>query len=77
MYTRVLAESLTHYQECLLFLTINRKKFCQALSSVDNSIIVLLFGCLVLLGLTEKSTSYMRGLYVYVIMITPRAMTNF
>ena len=27
--------------------------------------------------LTEKSTNYMRGLYVYVIMITPRAMTKF
>ena len=31
----------------------------------------------VLLGLTEKSTNYMRGLYVYTIMITPQAMTNF
>ena len=58
------AESLMHYRECLLFLDINRKRLCQTLSSVDNSIIVLLFGCIVLLGLTEKSTNYRRGLYV-------------
>ena len=77
MYARVLAESLMHYRECLLFLAMNRKRLCQTLSTVDNSIIVLFFRCLVLSGLTEKSTNYMRGLYVYVIMITPRAMTNF
>ena len=64
MYARVPAESLMHYRECLLFLDINRKRLCQTLSSVDNSIIVLLFGCIVLLGLKEKSTNYMRGLYV-------------
>ena len=63
--------------QCLFFLAINRKRLCQALSSVDNSVIFLLFGCLILLGLTEKSTNYMRGLYVYVIMITPRAITDF
>ena len=50
---------------------------CHTLLSVDNSVIVLLFGCLVLLGFTEKSTNSMRGLYVYVIVITPQAMTNF
>ena len=76
MYARVLAESLMHYRECLLFLAINRKSLCQILLLVDNSIIGFLFGCLVLLSLTEKSTSYMRSLYDYVIMITPRAMTN-
>ena len=56
MYARVLAESLMHYRECRLFLAINRERFCQTLSSVDNSIILLLFGCFVLLGLTEKTT---------------------
>ena len=54
-----------------------QKKKMTNLVSVDNSIIVLLFGCLVLLGLIEKSTNYMRGLYVYVIIITPRAMMSF
>ena len=59
-------------------LSYHHKKFFQTLSSVDNSIVVLLFGYLVyLLGLSEKSTNYMRGLYVYVIMITPQVMTNF
>ena len=51
MYAGALAEILMHYRECLLFLAINRKKVCQTLSSKDNSIIVPLFGCLVLLGL--------------------------
>ena len=69
-------QHLMHYRGCL-FLAINRKRSCQTLSSVANSIIGLLFGCLVLLGFTEKSTNYMRGLYVYVIMVTPRAITNF
>ena len=32
---------------------------------------------LVLLGLTEKSTNYMRDLYVYAITITLQAMMNF
>ena len=77
MFARVLAKSLMHYCECLLLLAINRKKLCQTLSSVDYSIIILLFGYLVLLGLTEKSLNYMRGLYEYVIMITSRAMANF
>ena len=77
MHARGLAESLMHYQECLLFLAINRKRKRLTLSSVDNSIIALLFGCLVLLGLTEKSTNYMRSLYVYATMITPQAMTTF
>ena len=66
MYAKVLAEKLMHCRESLLFLAINRKMLCQTLSSVDNSIIVLLFGCLVLLGFTEKSTNYVRGLYGYV-----------
>ena len=77
MYARMLAESLMHYRECLFFLVINRKRFCQTLSSIDNSIIALLYGFLVLLGLTEKSPNYMIGLYVFVIMITPGAITNF
>ena len=77
MYARVLAESLMQYRECVLFLAINRKRLCQFFSSVNNSTIVLLFGCLVLLGLTEKSTSYMRGFYVSIIMITRRAILNF
>ena len=47
------------------------------MKAFDDSVFVLLFGCLFLLGLTEKLTSYMRGLYVYVTMITPQAMTNF
>ena len=51
------AESFMHYRKCLLFLAINRKRLGQALSSVHNSVIVLLFECLVLLGLTEKSTN--------------------
>ena len=77
MYARILAERLMHYRECLLFLAINIKRLCQTLSSVNNSIIALLFGCLILAALIEKSTNYMRGLYDYVIMITLRAMTNF
>ena len=44
------------------------------LSSVDNSTIVLLFGYLVLSAFREKSANYMRGFYVYVIMITPQAV---
>ena len=44
-----------------------RKRLCKTLSSADNSIIVLLFACLVLSVLTEKSTNYMRGLYDYAI----------
>ena len=71
MYARVLVESLMHYRECPLVLPINKKGLCQTVSSVDDSVIVLLFGCLILLVLTEKSTNYMRGLYVYVIMVTP------
>ena len=75
MYAKVLAESLMHYRDCLLFLAISRKRLSQSLSLVDNSIIVLLFGCIVLLGLTEKPTKYMRGSrsynsaddYVYII----------
>ena len=60
----------------LLFLAINRKR-CQTLSSMDNSDIVLSFGYLVLLRFTEKSTNYTRGLYLFVIMSTRRAMANF
>ena len=71
MYAKVLAENLMHCQECLAILTSNRKILCQTLSSVDISLNVLLFGCLVLLGLTEKSTNYMRVIYGYVKMITP------
>ena len=77
MNARVLAESLMIYREYLLFLAVNRKRLCQTLSSVDHLILVLLFGCLVLLGVAEKSTNYMRSLYFYDIIITPRAMTNF
>ena len=77
MYAKVLAEKLMHCRESFLFLAINRKMLCQTLSSVNNSVIVLLFGCLVLLGFTEKSTNYVRGLYGYVKQNTPRAMTNF
>ena len=51
MYARAFAEILMQYRECLLFLAINKKKVCQTLSSEDNSIIVPLFGSLVLLGL--------------------------
>ena len=76
MYARVLAVRLMHYRECLLFLAINRKKLCRTLSSMNNSIIVFLFRCLILLGLTEKSTNCMTGLHVYVIMITLRAILN-
>ena len=43
----------------------------QTLSSVDNLAIILLFGCLLPLGFTEKSTNYMRGLYDCVEMSTP------
>ena len=60
----------------LLFLAINRKR-CQTLSSMDNSDIVLSFGYLVLLRFTEKSTNYTRGLYLFIIVSTPRAMANF
>ena len=60
-----------------LFLAINRKRLCQALLSVDNSLNVLLFGCLLPLSLTEKPTKCMRDLYVYVIMITLRGITKF
>ena len=63
MYATVLAENLMYCQECLLFLSINRKRLCQTLSSVEISVIVLLFGCLALLGLTEESRNYMRSLY--------------
>ena len=77
MHARVLAESLMHYRESLLFSRINRKRLCQTLSSVDSSIIIHLFGCLVLLGLTKKSTKHMGGLYVYVIMVTSWVMANF
>ena len=35
-----------------------------------------LFRCLVLLGLTEESINYMRGLYYYVIISTPWAIAN-
>ena len=77
MYARVLAESLMHCREFLPFLVINKKSLCQTLSLVENSIIVLLFGCLVLLGLTAKTTNYIRGLHDYVIMVTPQAMTEF
>ena len=76
MHARVLVEKLMHCRECLLFLAINKKRLYHTLSSVNNSIIVLLFGCSVLLGFTEKSTDYMRGLYNYVKMTTPGAMTN-
>ena len=37
----------------VFFIAINRKRLCQTLSSVDSSVIILIFGCLVLLGLTE------------------------
>ena len=77
MYARVLPESLMHYRECLLFLAINRKRLRQALSLVDNSTTVLLFRCLVLLRLIEKSTNFMKGLYVYVIMIKTRANIDY
>ena len=60
----------------LLFLAINRKR-CQTLSSMDNSDIVLSFGYLVLLRFTEKSKNYTRGLYLFIIVSTPRAMANF
>ena len=63
MYARVVAENLMHCREKILFFAINRKRLCQTLSSVDNSVIFLLFGCLILLGLTGKSRNYMRGLY--------------
>ena len=49
-----------HCREFLLFLAINRKTLCQTLSSMHNLVIVLLFGCLVLLCLTEKSADYMQ-----------------
>ena len=71
MYARVLAESLMHYRECVLFLAINSKKF------VSNYFISGQFNYCSLIGLTEKVTDYMGGYYVYVIMITPHAMTNF
>ena len=64
-------------QECSLFIAINKKRSFQALSSVDNAIIVLLFGYLVALGLTKKSTIYMGVLYDYVKMIAPQDITNF
>ena len=44
-----------------------RERLCTTFSSADNSIIVLLFACLVLSVLTEKSKNYMRGLYDYAI----------
>ena len=58
-------------------LDIPRKKFYQTFSSVDNSITVLLCECLVLQGLTERLTNYIRGLFVCVKMITHQAMENF
>ena len=73
MYARVPPKKLMHCRESLLFLAINRKQLCQTLSSVENSVIVLLFSFLVLIGLTGKSTNYMRRLCGYVKMITPRA----
>lgn len=77
MYAKVLAENLMHCQERLAILTSNRKILCQTLSSVDISLNVLLFGCLLPLSLTEKPTKCMRDLYVYVIMITLRGITKF
>ena len=65
MYARVQAESIVHYWKCLLFLAINRKRLCLTLSSVDNSITVLLFGCLVLLGFFRKTKKlHERSLYL-------------
>ena len=58
-------------------LSYQQKRLYQTLSSVDNSIIVLLFGCSVILGLTKKSAHYLRGLFDHVKMIIPRVMTNF
>ena len=77
MYARVLAANLIRCRVCLLFLAISRKRLCQIHSTVDNSIIVLIFGGLVLKDLTEKSTNFKRGYYDYVKMITPGGMTNF
>ena len=57
------AESLIRYQKYLLFLAVNRKRKWQTLASVDNSIIVLLFPCLV-----QKSRNYMRVPYTFAIM---------
>ena len=62
MYTRVLAENLMHYQGSLLLLVINRNG-CVKLF-YQWTIIVLLFGCLVLLSLHEKSPNYLRRLHV-------------
>ena len=67
IYLKVLIESLVHCQECPVFLAINRKKFYQTLSSVKNSVTVLLFGSLVLLGLTEKSTSTTSDVFTIVL----------
>ena len=77
MYARVLAANLIRCRVCLLFLAISRKRLCQIHSTVDNSIIVLIYGGLVLKDLTEKSTNFKRGYYDYVKMITPGGMTNF
>ena len=64
MYVRVLAESLMHCQECPLFLGINRKKWCQTLSSVDNSIIALLFECLLCL-LENQNALHLLVLFIF------------
>ena len=63
--------AMSRCPEYLLCLAFNRKMLYQTLSSVDNSIIVLFYGYLVLSGLTAKSKNYMTGLNDYV------TMTNF
>lgn len=62
MYATLLGESFMHCRECFLFLAINRKRVYQTFSPVGSSVVVLLFGSLVLLGFTEKSTNYIGGL---------------
>ena len=74
MYTcKSARENVMPCRECLFCLAINRENFCQTFSLVENAIVVLFVGCLVLLGLTEKSINYMKGLRDKVKMITPRA----
>lgn len=74
IYVRGLVQNLVRCRECLLFLTTNRKRFCQTLSSVDNSINILLFESSI--GSYGKLKN-MRGFYDCFKIITIQAMTNF
>ena len=63
IYVRGLVQNLVRCRECLLFLTTNRKRFYQTLSSVDNSINILLFESSI--GSYGKLLLFLRKNYSY------------